>query len=114
MTAATVGAERCRWRAASRVAIRTVTGKRAASRPTQTTSRSGMSRSGPTRRPNIPMTAARAEDLTTAKNTPTPPMTKSTRPRIGNLRLWGGETFWPFMTPTMSRRPSRSAGISAR
>ena len=38
--AATVGAERCRWRAASRVAIRNGAGKRAAIRPATTLPRS--------------------------------------------------------------------------
>ncbi len=111
--AATVGVDRERCRAASRVAIRGATGRRAASLPNRT------SRAGTSRR--VPSTSAIAPRATwislppeiAVDSTTNPPAAASTRPTTGTTLFRGGETLWPRMTPMMSSLPSRNDGNRA-
>ncbi len=113
MMAATVGTDRVRCRAASRVAIRAATGNREASMPASTRT-IGTNMSAPTVSAMAhPATAISRWWVATEATRPTPPPTASTAPMTGRMRLTRGETLCPFITPMMSRRRSRVAGISA-
>ena len=124
-TAATEGALRARCRARSRAAIRSDVGRCRPSRPTPART-TGTRSSDPTMRTTAPTTTrysgvawSSPGSIAWRSTTPVPPRvstaptTASTAPRPRTRRLGRGDTLWPRITPTMSRRPSRRAGMSA-
>ena len=117
--AATEGTLRDRCRPASRVAMRSETGRRELSRamPTSTigasmtapTTRAIVATTVPTSPPSLPVAACEAANEMTAK----PPPPARMAPMRNTALLGEGDTLCPFITPTMSSRPRRRAGIRA-